>query len=191
MWSLSLTCLYGFSRSPCALSFCSTIALSLCPGVFGRYSSFPLILQPLQWLHGLATQLGAHYLLIHRREDRQRQPAPFLCWALSAPIILSLSLSLSLSPPPSTLPVKMSPLHFLPSLAPFVFRALSSPPFFSLSLSLSLSLPPQHFLSKKGATALPPLSRSSHHTLHYSTSSPRCIMSQRVLRGINSSISIY
>ena len=149
MWSLSLTCLYGFSRSPCALSFCSTIALSLCPGVFGRYSSFPLILQPLQWLHGLATQLGAHYLLIHRREDRQRQPAPFLCWALSAPIILS------------------------------------------LSLSLSLSLPPQHFLSKKGATALPPLSRSSHHTLHYSTSSPRCIMSQRVLRGINSSISIY
>ena len=146
MWSLSLTCLYVFSRSPCALSVCSTIALSLCPGVFGRYSSFPLILQPLQWLHGLATQLGAHYLLIHRRDDRQRRPAPFLCRALPAPIILSLSLSLS---------------------------------------------PPQHFLSKKDATSLSPLSRSSHRTLRYSTSSPHCIMSPRVLRGINSSISIY
>lgn len=92
MSCLYLTPLYVFSHSPCALYFCSSIAL-FAP-VFLADTVHSHWFQPLQWLHGLATQLGAHYLLIHRLKDRQRQPVPFL--SSTPPPLPSLYLSLSL-----------------------------------------------------------------------------------------------
>lgn len=74
---LSLTSIpRTFIFSPSRL--CVSLSLSLARYIW-QIQSIHTHFQALKWLHGLATQLGAHYLLIHRLEDRQRQSAFLLC----------------------------------------------------------------------------------------------------------------
>lgn len=109
--SLSLP---AFMSSPSHLVLSLSVPLSLSlPRCFWQIQFIPSAFQPLQWLHGLATQLGAHYLLIHRlEEDRQRQPFFFSSSAPSPSIILSLSL----------------PGRFLSKRVLFLFLLFPTPP---------------------------------------------------------------
>lgn len=108
MCRLYLASLYFVSRSPCPLSLSVPLSPSL-PRCIRQILLIPTAFQPLQWLHGLATQLGAHYSLIHRLEDRQRLSVPFLLCAprfhhfisLSPQALFKQKGAISLPPPPS------------------------------------------------------------------------------------------
>lgn len=87
---MSLSHMPLFLPSHLVLSLFALPSISL-PSCVWQIQLIPTAFQPPQWLHGLATQLGAHYLLMHRAKDRQRQSVPFCCVQLAS-IILSPSL---------------------------------------------------------------------------------------------------
>lgn len=85
---VSLSHIPLFLSSHLVLSLFALPSISL-PSCVWQIQLIPTAFQPPQWLHGLAPQLGAHYLLIHRAKDWQRVCAFFVVCSLLPSFYLS------------------------------------------------------------------------------------------------------